>query len=188
MKNLTRIAAILLAFSSINSYANTIDVNLDTTADPTVPPPYVGTGEISFSDNLNDGSYLLSSLNNLQITFTIASETFTLANLAGSYDPSASVVIFNNGTDFYFDAPPSGSSGFGGAVDFQIGGDFITTEPDVNGGRSAPYNLYFASIGGSNYFGAYGNPQQTVPEPTSIALLAAGLFGFAAQRKKAAQA
>ncbi len=171
-----------LMFISCGAFANTIDVELDDTFDYTVTAPFVGQGEVSFNNTLADGTYLLSSLQNLSISFTIDTTTFTNNNYNGTPDPSTSIVLLNGGTDFYF-LGDGATSGQNGAVDFILGNNTLTTEPSYYG--TAPYDLFQANINGVSYSGTYGT---AVPEPTSIALLVAGLLGLYFTHKKVTQA
>jgi hypothetical protein len=65
--------------------------------------PIVGTGTFSFSENLGDGTYLLSSVTNVQFDFRIAAETFTTANVDTINAPYVKAVVDDNESSFYFD-------------------------------------------------------------------------------------
>ena len=165
-------ACLLLVQSRVNA-GMIFSVVFDDTFDSTLTPPFVGSGTLSFDDNLPDGSYLLNGLTNLAISFTFGVETFTLADLVGADPLALSVAIFNSGTDFYFDGPPS--TFFGGAADFvNSNGAILSTQPNDFG--PPPWNLYFFSLpGGTGGFaGTYG----AVPEPGTMTLC--GVFGLMA--------
>ena len=128
-----------------------------------VAPPFVGVGQLSFSNDLPDGSYPLASLNDLAFSATIGGETWTEADTV-SFQPGTAIVIDNSGRQFYFDG--SEATPYSGALDIVNGhGEVLSFEP--NWFTAAPWNLYSTSTG---FEGTYG----ITPEPTTWCLALSG--------------
>jgi len=150
-------------------FDNTFDIGaIDAT------PPYVGSGELSFDNNLADGSYLLTSLSNLSFSFTIGGETWTEADSV-FFDPDTEIVIFNTGRRFYFNGVGN-STPEGGSFDvINSNSHILTFEP--NDFAAPPFTLYVTP----DYFGNFGS----IPEPSTWVLAATGsLFGLLAAKRR----
>lgn len=164
----------LFSFLSAADAGTIFDVSFDGTFNSTLTPPFVGSGTVSFDQVLGDGTYLLTGLNNLKMSFTIGADTWTYADIVAP-NPSLSITIYDAGKNFYFNGPPS-SSPFLGAADFiNASGDGLTTQPNTVG--SPPFNRYIVvSTTGVILRGTYG--VATVPEPASILFVGMGALGL----------
>ena len=143
----------------------------------------IGTGTLSFDGVYGDGTYLISSLTNFDVNFTIGGTTFTTANIDTSNQAYQEVVIYNGGTEFYFDSAGSNyGTTYSGSVDFTGPASYsLTTEP--NGFGPTPLDLYHASTADGSYFGTY---EEVTPEPTTLVLLGTGLAGMFVRRLRRA--
>jgi len=139
-----------------------------------VEPPVVGSGQLSFSNDLVDGSYPLLSLTDLAFSITLGGETWTETDTV-SFDPDTEIVIENFGRQFYFNGSGN-TTPTGGAVEvYKSNGEFLSFEPTWF--SAVPWNLYGTSTG---YFGVYG----VTPEPTSWCLALTGaLCGLLAAKR-----
>jgi hypothetical protein len=132
-------------------------------------PPIVGTGNLTLSSSLGDGTYTLASLPSFTLSFSfINGDTFTQADIIS--DPTqAEVVIYNNGQNAYFsDIMPSDF--FGGSL------DFVNSDGAILGFSPAgfPVGLFVEESDNGFFDGNYGN--SVVPEPSSLTL--AGIAGL----------
>lgn len=166
-----------------SSSGTSFSVLFDATFDRTLTPGFVGTGTLSFDESLGDGSYALNSLTNLAFNFTVIGQSFTIADLFTDINP-VNLVIYNSGTDFYFDGglndgPLGGTLGF--IKGASVGADF---EPNHGGFAPAPFNLYGVfDLGTSSIvFGTYGVVPSAAPEPSAVFLFAIGGLVMAARR------
>lgn len=144
-----------------------------------VSPPIVGSGRLSFDNDLADGSYLLVTLQNLSFSVTVASETWTESDTA-VFDLDTKIVIYGSGTRFSFDGAGT-TTPTGGALEiFNANGEWISVEPGAPG--AVHDDLYDTSTG---YRGVYG----VLPEPSSWCLTltgaALGLLGTWHRRRVA---
>jgi len=179
-----------LGLLSFTAPANALSFNLnfDNTADNTLSAPFVGTGTFSFTGNVSDGTYTLTSLPDYNFNITFGTTTFTNANITTT--PSTVLAIISgSGTGINFsNTSPTGDGGSSGSIDFINGLNDLTFEPPGFGGN---LNLYQASANSSNYLGNYTNPAPTpVPfefEPTGAVVILGGLCGLKRWAKKKRQ-
>jgi hypothetical protein len=155
---------------STTTHAATFDIKFNNTFDGTLNGPFVGSGTLSFDGNLADGTYLLSSLNNLAMSFSFDSDTFTDADISNPAT-SLSLTLYQSGTRFYFDGSESNTD-YGGSLDFiNSAGRYLSIQPN-NLDLSTPYNLYQTD----DFFGTYG--VVTTPIPAAAWLFGSGLLGL----------
>ncbi len=167
------------------------------------PGEVVGTGTFTYEcpSALDNGSYLLSSLTGVAMSFSfINGSTFTLSDLlADPYSANVGVDI-NNGQFNFTTTRPDGLSG--GAVAFQnTAGDYFSVSPNRPGQSygfgfgHAGYGMHTGDgisygIGPSTYEGSYGigSAPASVPEPSTYALFGLGAIGMlmVLRRKKTA--
>lgn len=170
--------ALSAGFARANSYS-VLFSNNNVTGDPVV-----GTGTFSFNSTYGDGTYLLNNLTGYNFNFTVDGFTFTNSSIDTANLAYVEVVIYDGGTNFYFDTSCSISGCYGprsGSLDFTDPNNsayYLTTEPNNYG--SAPLDLYFAAgPSGTDPRGYYGTsiPGAT-PEPEPFFLLGTGLLGL----------
>lgn len=170
--------ALSAGFARANNYS-VLFSNNNVTGDPVV-----GTGTFSFNGTYGDGTYLLSNLTSYNFNFTVDGFTFTNSSIDTVNLTDVEVVIYDGGTNFYFDTSCSTSGCYGpqgGSLDFtNASGNVLSTEPNYAG--PAPLNEYYASASSSapnSSFGYYGTsiPGAT-PEPEPFFLLGTGLLGL----------
>ncbi|MEI6332845.1 MAG: PEP-CTERM sorting domain-containing protein [Pseudanabaena sp.] len=175
-----------LGLLSFTAPANALSFNLnfDNTADNTLSAPFVGTGTFSFTGNVSDGTYTLTSLPDYNFNITFGTTTFTNANITTT--PSTVLAIISgSGTGVKFSN--NTSNGAGGSIDFINGINDLSFEPPSFGGN---LNLYFANVNSTQYFGNYGVSAATptpVPfefEPTGAVVVLGGLWGLKRWAKK----
>lgn len=183
MNRIAKLPALLAAlacgiFVQSTAFAQTtftLTTAFDSSFDPMLAPPFVGSGSFSYSAAaaLPNGSYDWNSFSNLTLQLTIGGVTFTQVDLT---TPSSQVNIEIRGSFFFFSNDLGQGTGTGrGSADFTNGQNTLTTEPyDPNtgplfgGGLNNP--LYRAAINTATIQGTYG----VVPEPTTGALILAG--------------
>ncbi len=136
--------------------------------------PFVGSGTVSWTGPVVDGTFAVLSLPDFDVFFDFGGDTFTLADAVTPLS-EVEVIISGGGTSLYFSNTGATSGPFGGAIDFINLANAIETvlsfEPPGN--SAPPPSLYFTD----SFFGDYG----TVPEPTSFAVFGLGaccLLGF----------
>jgi hypothetical protein len=181
-----------LGLLSFTAPANALSFNLnfDNVNDNTLSAPFVGTGTFSFTGNVSDGTYNLTSLPSYDFNITFGATNFTNADITTT--PSTVLAIISgSGTGINFsNTSPSGDGGFNGSIDFINGLDELSFEPPSFGGN---LNLYFANVNSNStsYFGNYSNPAPTpVPfefEPTGAVIILGGLWGLKRWAKKKRQ-
>jgi len=171
--------------------ATTFDFQFDNSggseADGTISTPLVGTGTFISPVDLGVGQYALSSLPGFSVQFNIGSDAFGTADIATpigqvavditQFGQQLRVVFTENGS-------PADGGPHGGSLDLvNGGGDAVSFEPSSAGG----HNLYFATAN-ADVPGLFGNylGLSAAPEPSSFALLSAGLAGFGFLRRRRA--
>jgi PEP-CTERM motif-containing protein len=154
----------------------------DDTDNGTVTPPIVGTGTFSFAIDPGNGTHALTSLGAFSMSFTFGATTFTNTHIVTPLS-EVLVVLSMQGTDRrvqFSNINPFGSGPFMGSIDFINGGNGLSFEPPGTGGNLDRYaQVTAAGFTIGNYSGL------TIPEPSSLALLAmgvAGLLGLARKR------
>lgn len=168
----TALAAALLAMAAaVPAEATVFNFNFDATFDGTVTAPYVGSGTFSFDGPALVGTYALTSLSNYAFDFTVNGFQFTNAELATPV-ANIAVAITLAGTDLLVNFGGSGGGPFNGSVDF-VGTRLLTLQPNF-GPR------YQSNTGSSGTFQGVS----AIPEPMSAALLAIGLAGMTAARRR----
>ncbi len=137
-------------------------------------PPMVGTGQVSF-DDIGNGTFSLSSLTNLSMQFSIAGQSFSLADADTPLGQVLAVVThYGTGRRLQF----SNSQGFGsgphlGSIDFtNDNGAFLTFQPP---GYGPSLDLYLMSGAGTTVDGSY-LATTGVPLPGTLALVATALL------------
>lgn len=157
--------------------------HFDNTFDRTLSLPYVGSGVLSFDNDLVDGTYAWSTLTNPAFSFAVGGESFSLADIISS-TTALGLTIYQAGTDWYFDGPSLEDSALGGVVEFEnSNAAFAAFEPN-NIERppfnAPPFNRYIAAPSmdegyeDGSFFGTYGVNPTAVPEPGTLTLLAVG--------------
>lgn len=145
-------------------------------------PPFVGQGTFAFDDALADGSYRFDDLSNPALTVVIGSEVFTLADTV-VYDPRLAVVIYDNGTRFYFDGPQARNSSLGGSLEI-TNATFSTLAFEPSGYTPPPYSLYFRVGTTASIAGTYGT---LVPAPLPLCGLGVALASARRLRRRRRQ-
>jgi hypothetical protein len=153
-------------------------------SDGIVTQPIVGTGTLTLPDDPGNGTFALSSLGALKMSFVFRNTTFTQADIASDLNLSE-LNISSDGSQrrAYFTDTGDGAGGpNGGSLNLTDGkGDFITFEPSFYGG----HNLYIESgptpnsVFSGNYLGL--TLATIVPEPAGLTLALACLIGVALQ-------
>ena len=155
--------------------------HFDNTFNRTLSPPGVGSGVLSFDNDLEDGTYAWSTLTNPAFSFAVGGASFSLADITTS-TTALGLTIYQSGTDWYFDGPYSEESFAGGAVEFEnSNGALAAFEPNFG---SPPFNLYVVATSWEvvdsdleiydGFLGTYGVNPTAVPEPGTLTLLAMG--------------
>lgn len=154
---------------------------LPSVGDGIITPPLVGTGSLSFSNDVGAGIFALSDLGSYTISFTINGETFTDAGITTPLNEVAvNIFSYGLGQRLEFTENPAASPVDGGpqtgSLDFSNSdSDVLTFEPTYAGGN---YEYQMQPVGGvspdtGNYLAT-----NSVPEPSTLTLLAAALVGF----------
>lgn len=169
-------AALLAMVAAVPAEATVFNFNFDATFDATVSAPYVGSGTFSFDGPAMVGTYALTSLSNYAFDFTLNGIQFTNTDLATPV-ANISVAITLAGTDLLVNFGGTGGGPFNGSVDFvKGGGGLLTLQPGFG-------PLYQSDTGSSGTYQGV-SAISTVPEPMSVALLAIGLAGITAARRR----
>ena len=156
--------------------------HFDNTFDRTLSPPGVGSGVLSFDNDLEDGTYAWSTLTNPAFSFAVGGASFSLADITTS-TTALGLTIYQSGTDWYFNGPGPGEGVIvGGAVEFvNSNGALAAFEPNLG---ESPINQYLVATSWEvvesyveiydGFFGTYGVNATAVPEPGTLTLLAMG--------------
>jgi len=157
--------------------------HFDNTSDRTLSLPYVGSGVLSFDNDLLDGTYAWSTLTNLVFSFAVGGESFSLTDII-TPTTAPGLTIYQSGTDWYFDGNQGNPEDTDdGAVDFKnSNGALASFEPNNldQPFDAPPFNRYYvvtsldALDAGDGFFGTYGVHPTAVPEPGTLTLLAMG--------------
>lgn len=132
----------------------------------------VGTGTFSYDGHLSDGTYLVDTLPGYTFNFTVGGDTFTNADISTPIS-AVEVVIYDCGSQLYFDNTGNFTGREGGSLDFDRGPLYLSFEPSYIG--PPPLDAFIAlNSAGIFYSGTYGT---AVPEPDTRAAV---LLSFAA--------
>ena len=182
--SLRTIVLLLAGFTFSLGVARANDYNFDLTNFET-GNSIVGTGTFSFSSTVGDGTYLLTNLPSYYIDFAVEGDTFTNADIDNVNLSNVEVVVYNGGSNFYFDTNCFETAGcygpYGGSLDFtdtNNSGFMLTTEPNYAG--NPPLDLYYATGPSGGSYGTYDAP--AVPEPETFWLLGTGLGAMMIRR------
>ncbi len=172
-------AGLLVAALSAPIHAAVVNFSFDNTANSTVTAPFVGSGTLTFDGPAAAGTFALASLTNFVFDFTVGGVDFGNADLG---TPVADVLVqfTTSGSDLVVNFGGARGGPFAGSLDFLNASGGLSFQPDFG-------SLYFAST--SQSFGTYAGVVQAargVPEPGSLALVAAALLGASALRRKVA--
>ncbi|MEM7311558.1 MAG: PEP-CTERM sorting domain-containing protein [Planctomycetota bacterium] len=179
----TLVGLVLLA-SSLP--AATYEFDFDNVDDGVVSAPFVGTGFISFDQDLPDGTHAYSKLTNVSIGLAFGDDVFKEIDIVTPLDEIL-VVISNHGNNLNFsNSNEFGTGDFNGAVDFvnldNQSSLALSTEPPGTGGNLDRYGT-IDEYGYPQFFGNYG--ATLVPEPASEILLLMSLgIGFLFVRRR----
>ncbi len=129
----------------------------------------VGTGTFSYTGDVGDGTFALSSLPGYSMSFTVGSSTWTAADLATPI-AQVEVVFYNSDTQMYFSNTNSfGTGPEGGSADFVNGSTDLTFEPPGYG--APPLDLFQAVDSNQVSTGIGTFTAIATPEPGSGALV-----------------
>lgn len=171
-------AALLAMAAAVPAEATVFNFTFDASPDGTVTAPYVGTGTFSFDGTAAAGTYALTSLSNYAFDFTVDGIQFTNANLATPV-ANIAVAITLSGTDLLVNFGGSMGGPFNGSADFLGPGNTpLSFQPNFG-------SLYFSNASFGTYQGILSTAS-AIPEPVSVALLAIGLAGMTAARRRRA--
>lgn len=176
LPNIVAVASVLFLSSGVN--AMTFTLKFDNSPDGGVTAPIVGSGNFSFDGDRGNGSFSLSSLQN--VSFLVFFNNGNMFNLADTEDPLTDVlaVISSVGQDRFLrfgNIHGNSTGGSNGAFDlYNPSNALLTFQPGISGG-----NLYFTN-------GYYGNYEATssVPEVSTILLFGIGLIGLGLSRNR----
>jgi hypothetical protein len=180
------LATATLALSASSANALSFTLNFDDTFNSTLNPPFVGTGNFSFDENLADGTYVLGDLTNVAFDIDFSGDLFDETHVATPLE-EVLIIISKAGQQVNFsNLLPFGSGFFSGSIDFfnPANSDIIALSfepPAFNGSLNA-----YAAAGFVNSFS--GNYADPIPTPALLpGLLGMGLAALRRQKQQAAQ-
>lgn len=140
-------------------------------------PPIFGTGTVTLTDPVADGTYSLASLSGYTMSFSIFGIDWTEADSVT--DPSnVDIVVYGGGTGLYFTDHGDFGPVFNGSFDLVNSDDYLLS---FSPSYYLPYTVFFIEdlwFEEDLLYGTYGSFVGTAPVPEPSSFLLAGVGGI----------